>query len=102
MATYWEAFDTDFPAIRRVMGPQRELVDDADLQLLLADVLPGTDPQDVESFAKEFQNFGKHVAPVAQKALPGAIQGAVTGATVAGPWGAVAGAVGGGVVGAIS
>jgi hypothetical protein len=84
------------------MGPQRELLDDADIEDLLADVLPDAAPQDIESFAKEFQKFGKHVAPVAQKALPGAIQGAVTGATVAGPWGAVAGAVGGGVAGAVS
>ena len=88
--------DTDYPAIRRIMGRQRETLDDSQLEALLAEAFPGADPEDVEDFMRSVQQFGKQVAPVAQKALPGVIQGATTGAAVGGPWGAAAGAVGGG------
>src|SRR6266540_2416257 len=91
--------DTDYPAIRRVMGAEREYLDDEALETVIADAFGGAEPTEVESFLRSIQGFGKQVAPVAQKVLPGIAQGALTGATVAGPWGAVAGAVGGGVSG---
>jgi hypothetical protein len=88
--------DTSYPAIRRVMGPSRHQLDDEALEDLLVELFPQAVPGDVEDFMRTVQSFGKQVAPLAQRALPGIVQGAVTGATVAGPWGAVAGAIGGG------
>jgi hypothetical protein len=84
--------DTDYPAVRRVMGEHRLRVDDDALESMLAELFPDTDPADVESFMGTLQRFGNEIAPIAQRALPGAVQGAMTGATVAGPYGALAGA----------
>ena len=41
--------DTDYPAVRRVMGSQRESLDDPDLEELLEEVFPGTEPEDVDN-----------------------------------------------------
>ena len=89
--------ETDYPAVRRIMGSERERLDDEALEEMLGGLFPETDPADVEDFMRGLQRFGRQAAPLAQRALPGVIQGATTGATVAGPWGAVAGAVGGGI-----
>ncbi|MGE5831123.1 MAG: hypothetical protein ACM30G_22570 [Micromonosporaceae bacterium] len=82
---------TEYPAVRRVMGPQRVHLDDAELEDLLVDRFPGADPLDVEDFMRDVQRFGKNTAPLANRALPGALQGAAQGAMVAGPYGALAG-----------
>lgn len=97
----WSIRDTDFPAIRRVMGPDRERLDDDALEELLGDLFPGADPEDVESFMGQVQKLATKAAPVAQKALPGMIQGAVQGAAVGGPYGAIAGAAIGGAASAM-
>lgn len=94
--------DTEYPAVRRVMGPDRDLLDDDALEQRLEDLFPGAAAEDVENFMRTLQSFGRQVAPVAQRALPGVVQGAVQGGTIAGPWGALAGAIGGGVAGALS
>ena len=93
--------DTDYPAVRRVMGEHRLHLDDDALESMLEGLFPDSDPADVESFMGTIQRFGKDVAPIAQRALPGAVQGALTGASVAGPYGALAGAALGGF-GAVS
>jgi hypothetical protein len=77
------------------MGPRRDRLDDPELEVMLVEMFPGAEPEDVEDFMQTMQQFGKHAAPLAQKALPGMMKGASQGA-VAGPWGAVAGAIGGG------
>lgn len=87
--------ETEYPAVRRVMGPDRERLDDAALEGVLEGLFPGTDAMDVEDFMSTLQSFGRQVAPIAQRALPGVIQGASQGA-VAGPWGALAGGIIGG------
>lgn len=99
MRTTMRWSDTSYPAVRRVMGPERERMTDEALEDMLGDLFPEAAPGDVEDFMRSLQTFGKQVAPLAQRALPGVIQGATTGATVAGPWGAVAGAIGGGAAG---
>jgi len=88
--------DTDYGAVRRVMGSARTRLDDAALEDLLMDLFPDSDPGDVENFMRTLQRFGQQVAPIAQRALPGVLQGAAQGGMVAGPWGALAGAIGGG------
>jgi hypothetical protein len=97
-ARTWRISETDYPAIRRVMGPERAEIDDADLEGLLGELFPGAAPEDVEDFMGTLQRATRSVAPMAQRALPGMMQGAVQGATVAGPWGALAGALGGGAM----
>lgn len=91
----WHIGETDYPAIRRVMGPQRDRYDDEELEDLLERVFPGADPEAVENFMKTMQQFGKQAAPLLQKVGPGMAQGAMQGAAL-GPWGALAGALGGG------
>jgi hypothetical protein len=88
---------TDFPAVRRVMGPDRSRLDDADIEELLEELFPGAEPEDVEDFMRSVQQFGRQAAPLAQKALPGVMQGAQAG-MVAGPWGALVGGIGGGAL----
>ena len=87
--------ETDFPAVRRVMGAERDRLDDDRLEELLTEMFPGSEPEDVESFMGSLQGFAKQVAPVAQRALPGIAKGAVQGAAVGGPFGALIGAAGG-------
>jgi hypothetical protein len=74
------------------MGEQRMRVDDDALESMLEELFPDADPADVESYMGTLQRFGNEVAPIASRALPGAVQGAVTGAGVGGPYGALAGA----------
>jgi hypothetical protein len=83
--------DTDYPAVRRVMGEHRHRLDDDALESVLEELFPDSDPADVESFMGTIQRFGKEVAPIAQRALPGAVQGAMTGSSM-GLYGALAGA----------
>jgi hypothetical protein len=87
--------ETDFPAVRRVMGPERNRLDDDAVEGLLSELFPDADPEDVEDFMGSMQAFGRQAAPVAQRALPGAMQGATQGAAIGGPWGALIGAAGG-------
>jgi hypothetical protein len=96
---FTDPLDTGYPAIRRVMGPGRLSLDDTALESVVSQTFEGAEAMAVEDFLGSVQRFGKQIAPIAQKALPGVIQGATTGASVAGPWGAVAGAVGGGAAG---
>jgi hypothetical protein len=93
----WQLTDTDYPAVRRVMGPDRTRLDDDELELLLERTFPDAEPEDVEDFMRTVQQFGRQAAPLAQRVLPGAAQGAVQGAAVAGPWGGLAGGAIGGV-----
>jgi hypothetical protein len=86
--------DTDYPAIRRVMGSERERLDDEELENVLERIFPGSEPEEVEDFMQTVQQFGKQVAPIAQKVGPGMAQGAMQGSTL-GPWGMLAGAAGG-------
>lgn len=94
--------DTDYPAVRRVMGEDRFRLDDDAVESVLGQLFPDSAPWDVESFMGALQRFGKEVAPIAQRALPGAVQGALTGASVGGPYGALAGAALGATSGALS
>jgi hypothetical protein len=84
--------DTDYPAVRRVMGEHRHRLDDDALESVLEELFPDSDPADVESFMGTIQRFGKEAAPIAQRTLPGAVQGAMTGASTGGLYGALAGA----------
>lgn len=93
---------TEYPAVRRVMGPRRDELDDARIEDLLVELFPGAEPWEVEDFMSTVQRFGKQAAPMAQQALPGMIQGAKQGAMVGGPWGAVIGAAGGGAASLMS
>jgi hypothetical protein len=94
--------DTDYPAVRRVMGEHRLRLDDDALEAALEELFPDSDPAHVESFMGTLQRFGNEVAPIAQRALPGAVQGAMTGGSVGGLYGALAGAAIGGVTGALT
>lgn len=94
--------DTEYPAVRRVMGHERDRLDDDALERVLTDLFPGAMPEEVEDFMRSLQSFGRQVAPIAQRALPGVAQGAAQGAMVAGPWGALAGAIGGGAASLLS
>jgi hypothetical protein len=94
--------DTDYPAVRRVMGEHRLHLDDDALESVLEELFPDSDPAHVESFFGSMQRFGKEVAPIAQRAVPGAVQGAMTGASVGGPYGALAGLAIGATTGALS
>lgn len=86
--TNWQIEHTDYPAVRRVMGRSRIALDDDKLEHALSVIFPDAAPEDVESFMNTLQRFGKQAAPLAQKALTGAVKGGMIG----GPMGAVAGA----------
>jgi hypothetical protein len=94
----WQPWETDYPAVRRVMGPDRDRYDDAALEHLIERQFPGTEPQHVEDFMRGLQQFGRQAAPILQKVGPGMAQGAMQGAMIGGPWGALAGALGGGAM----
>jgi hypothetical protein len=94
--------DTDFPAVRRVMGAERTRLDDDSVERLLTELFPDSEPEDVEDFMGSLQSFAKQAAPVAQKALPGVVSGAAQGAAIGGPWGALIGAAAGGASSALS
>ena len=94
--------ETEYPAVRRVRGPDRERLDDAALEGVLGGLFPGAEAEDVEDFMRGLQSFGRQAAPLAQRALPGIAQGAAQGAMVGGPWGALVGAVGGGAASLLS
>lgn len=98
----WDMTKTYYPAIRLSMDDRREQLDDQQLEDYLAEIMPGVDPEEVENFMRSLQRFGRQVAPIAQRALPGIIQGATQGGMVGGPWGALGGAVIGGVSSALS
>ena len=89
-------YDTDYPAIRRVMGREREQLSDGALEALLERAFPDAEPLEVEDFMGSLQRLARQAAPVVQQIAPAVAQGAMTGATVAGPWGAVIGGLGGG------
>ncbi|MCW8934382.1 MAG: hypothetical protein OQK98_06635 [Gammaproteobacteria bacterium] len=94
--------ETAYPAIRRSFNTNQAYLDDQQLEIYVSELFPGSSAEDVENFMRSLQRFGRQVAPVAQRALPGIIQGAAQGGTVAGPWGALAGAVGGGAASLLS
>lgn len=91
----WHVGETDYPAIRRVMGSERERYDDEALEELLERTFPSAEPEEVENFMNTLQQFGRQAAPILQKVGPGMAQGAMQGSAL-GPWGMLAGAVGGG------
>jgi hypothetical protein len=93
---------TDFPAVRRVMGPERNRLDDDSVEQLLTELFPDSEPDDVEDWMGGLQSFAKQAAPVAQRALPGVVQGAAQGAAIGGPWGALIGAAAGGASSALA
>lgn len=84
--------ETDFPAVRRVMGADRDRLDDDAVEDLLTELFPDAYPDDVEDFMGSVQKFARQAAPVAQRALPGVIKGATQGAMVGGPMGMFVGA----------
>jgi hypothetical protein len=94
--------ETDYPSVRRVLGDRHRRLDDLEVEDLLEQVFPDRSPGEVEDFMGTLQSFAKQAAPLAQQALPGAIQGAQQGAMVGGPWGAVIGALGGGAASLLS
>jgi len=94
--------ETGYPAIRRSLNTNQAYLDDQQLEIYVSEIFPGSSAEDVENFMRSLQRFGRQVAPVAQRALPGIIQGAAQGGMVAGPWGALAGAVGGGAASLLS
>lgn len=100
--TNWDIADTYYPALRLSMGESRMEFNDDELEAYVASILPGTNAENVENFMRSLQKFGRQVAPLAQRALPGMIQGAAQGGMVAGPWGALAGALGGGAASMLS
>src|SRR6266545_5949263 len=72
--------ETAYPASRSVIrDPHRTRLSDEAIEDLLGDLFPGAAPEDVEDFMRDLQRFGKLAAPVAQRALPGALQGATLG-----------------------
>lgn len=92
---------TVYPAVRDALR-NGDSWDDDQVERLLEQLFPDSDPDDVEDFMQGLQKFGRQAAPVVQRALPGAIQGAAQGAAIGGPWGALAGAAAGGAIGALS
>jgi len=101
--------ETHYPAVRLAWRDRGIEMSDAELERSLFRMFPEADPEEVENFMRGFRNLGRQLAPVArtvvplaQRALPGAIQGAMQGGMVAGPWGAVAGALGGGAMSLLS
>lgn len=94
----WHLEQTEFPAVRRVMGAGHEQLDDEAIEDRLGQLFPGAEPEYVEDFMRSFQRFTRQAAPLVQRALPGVVQGAVQGAMAGGPWGALAGALGGGAM----
>ena len=94
--TRWYLTETDYPAVRRVMGSGRDHLSDEALEHLLERMFPGAEAEYVEDFMRTLQQFGRQAAPIVQKVGPGMAQGALQGGMVAGPWGALAGALGGG------
>jgi hypothetical protein len=100
--TRWYLNETDYPATRRVMGPERETLDDEELESLLEGMFPRSEPGYIEDFMQTLQQFGRQAAPIVQKAAPGMAQGAIQGGMVAGPWGALAGALAGGATALMS
>jgi hypothetical protein len=87
--------ESDFPAVRRVMGPHRDGLDDDAVEDLLGDLFPDAAPGEVEDFMGTLQSFTRQATPVVQRALPGVMSGAAQGAAIGGPWGALIGAAGG-------
>lgn len=99
---YRDLADTEYPAIRFALNEQHIELNDEQIENYIAEAMPGVYADDVENFMRSLQRFGRQVAPIAQRALPGIIQGAAQGGMVAGPWGALAGAIGGGAASLLS
>lgn len=99
---YRNIADTDYPASRRALNHNNAQLSDQQLEIQLAELFPNSSAEEVENFMRSLQRFGRQIAPVAQRALPGIIQGAAQGGMVAGPWGALAGALGGGAASLLS
>jgi hypothetical protein len=91
----WYITDTEYPAVRRVMGSQRDRMSDEALEEVLERTFPGSGPGEVEDFMQSLQQFGKQAGPIVQKVAPGMAQGAMAGSAL-GPWGAVIGGLAGG------
>jgi len=89
-------FDTDYPAVRRVMGPERDVLSDDALEDMLASTFPDHEPGEIEDFMSTVQRVARDAAPIVQRVAPAMAQGATSGAAVGGPWGALIGGVGGG------
>lgn len=100
--TRWYLNETDYPATRRVMGPERDELNDEELESMLEGMFPNSQPGYIEDFMQTLQQFGRQAAPIVQKAAPGMAQGAIQGGMVAGPWGALAGALAGGATSLMS
>jgi hypothetical protein len=98
----WYLSETEYPAIRRVMGPDRERMSDEAIESVVERVFPGGDAGLVEDWMSALQQFGKQAAPIVQRVAPAMAQGAVSGASVGGPWGAVIGGLGGGAASLLS
>jgi hypothetical protein len=94
--TRWYISETDYPAVRRVMGPDRERMSDEELEDMLEHAFPESEPGEVESFMKSIQKFARQAAPIVQRVAPSIAKGAMSGAAVGGPWGALIGGLGGG------
>lgn len=95
MTSRWEHMDSDYPALRGVLGPEQEALDDAAIEEIVAEQFPGADAGYVEDFMRSMQQFGRQAAPILQTAGSGAAQGAMGGAAL-GPYGALFGALAGG------
>lgn len=93
--------DTDYPATRRVMGPERTYISDDELEQYLIEIFPGASGDDVEDLMRSLQRFTRQAAPYARRALSGAVQGGLVGAAGGAP-GIVAGALAGGIAGALT
>lgn len=97
----WRLSETRYPAVRRVMGPDRLVLDDPGIEAVIEEALPGAHPEDVENFARDFQRFGRILErdgmPVAMQALQGSREGSAFG-----PYGAIIGAAAGAGQGIVS
>ena len=94
--------ETAYPAVRRVMGPERDVLSDDALEDLLASTFPDREPGEVEDFMSTVQRIARDAAPVVQRVAPAMAQGAMSGAAVGGPWGALIGGLGGGAASLLS
>jgi hypothetical protein len=97
------AEDDPYPMIRSVLAPEYASLPAAHLESVLAS--NGMRAEDMEGFFDDvghaFNSAAKAVAPVASRALPGALSGALAGCAL-GPWGCLGGAVVGGVGSALA
>lgn len=100
------SWQSQLPLLSHALAPEYRALPAEDVQAVLSAAFGGpTALEDVESvlddIGRGLSTAAKAVAPVAAKALPGAVAGAISGAPL-GPFGMLGGALLGGTAGALS